>query len=1025
VKPLRLEVEGFTAFKTRQAIDLAGLRLFAIFGPTGAGKSSLLDAITYALYGQVPRLGGQGYQEIIAHGAPRLCVTLDFEVSNRHLRAVRALKRGGTTTAQLVELDPRTGEEQKPLAGRVREVDLAVQELLGLDYRTFAQAVVLPQGKFQQFLAAKPAERREILSNLLRLGRYERMRKAAQERHAEANTATAQIERRLAEDYAGVDADAVARLVAEVEALGEEVERAARARTVAEATLQEAREVAQLARDLAEKERALADLERRGEAVARDRARLDAARHAARLRDVFANLDAARALAEQAAAKARRAQAACEAAAARHGNALRTLASARQAAAQVPALRERVAALDQVLGVLPTLARSEARATSAARQADEAGRKATEARKAAERAERALADARAALEAANARRAQVSYAPERAAAIRELVPAAREAQEHASRHAALVRQAAEARATAEARAADASRLADAAAKAARAAADARRAAEDAARALREEHRRQHALVLRKELRAGEPCPVCEQPVGERPRMPRAAEKALARAETAEADAREHAGRADEAARRAEVEAGKAEAAAQEAAKHAATLGEEADRARTALEACAAALREAVAARADLALPAEPDAILAAEAELARAQQAWEQAEDAVRKAERAFDQATAACERQRREVEACTAAQEAAAAAHAEAAAERDQLAAQVRAVAGDRDPTALRAELHARAEELGAAERAAHDACTRAETELRAAHEQEAAAAAEHEAATARAHNLAAAARERCAQAGFADEAAARAALLADEEIDALDAALRAHDAEKQALARDAAALRRKLGGRTADLAACTAACEAAARAHAEASERRASAATRLDRLRNDLARAEELRTELARKQADAATFGTLARELRSDGFLDWLLAESLRELVQGASVRLRELSDRYTLDLRDGEFCAVDHDNGGELRSADTLSGGETFLTSLALALELSEQVQATAGAVRLDSLFIDEGFGTLDAETLETVASAIESLQRAGRMVGIITHVAELTERMPARIQVVKGPDGSRVEVVRTGG
>jgi exonuclease SbcC len=187
---------------------------------------------------------------------------------------------------------------------------------------------------------------------------------------------------------------------------------------------------------------------------------------------------------------------------------------------------------------------------------------------------------------------------------------------------------------------------------------------------------------------------------------------------------------------------------------------------------------------------------------------------------------------------------------------------------------------------------------------------------------------------------------------------------------------------------------------------------------------MRDDLVRADERRRELARTQARSAIDGTLARELRSDGFLDWLLAASLRELVAGASVRLRALSERYTLEVRDGGFCVVDHDNGGELRSADTLSGGETFLTSLALALELSEQVQATAGAVRLDSIFIDEGFGTLDAETLETVAAAIESLPRAGRMVGIITHVAELTERMPARIQVTKGVDGSRVEVMGAG-
>src|SRR6185295_6452592 len=124
------------------------------------------------------------------------------------------------------------------------------------------------------------------------------------------------------------------------------------------------------------------------------------------------------------------------------------------------------------------------------------------------------------------------------------------------------------------------------------------------------------------------------------------------------------------------------------------------------------------------------------------------------------------------------------------------------------------------------------------------------------------------------------------------------------------------------------------------------------------------------------------------------------WLLQEAFRELVAGASHRLWDLSGRYTLAFQGDAFHVLDHDNARERRSAETLSGGETFLASLALALELSQQVQRAAGAVRLDSLFIDEGFGTLDAESLRIVADAVENLPTAGRMVGIITHLPELT-------------------------
>src|SRR5204862_6050321 len=117
------------------------------------------------------------------------------------------------------------------------------------------------------------------------------------------------------------------------------------------------------------------------------------------------------------------------------------------------------------------------------------------------------------------------------------------------------------------------------------------------------------------------------------------------------------------------------------------------------------------------------------------------------------------------------------------------------------------------------------------------------------------------------------------------------------------------------------------------------------------------------------------------------------------------------------YALGLgeKSRDFAVVDHRNADEVRSVRTLSGGETFLASLALALALSERVAELAadGAVRLEALFLDEGFGTLDADTLDVVASAIENLGAGGRMVGIVTHVRELAERVQLRFEVTKGP------------
>src|SRR5205085_7942593 len=106
---------------------------------------------------------------------------------------------------------------------------------------------------------------------------------------------------------------------------------------------------------------------------------------------------------------------------------------------------------------------------------------------------------------------------------------------------------------------------------------------------------------------------------------------------------------------------------------------------------------------------------------------------------------------------------------------------------------------------------------------------------------------------------------------------------------------------------------------------------------------------------------------------------------------------------------------LAVIDRHTGAE-RSPASLSGGETFYTSLALALGLADIVRAEAGGVDLDTLFIDEGFGSLDAGTLDQVMGVIDELRDRGRTVGIVSHVTELKDRIAERIEVRKLPDGS---------
>lgn len=178
------------------------------------------------------------------------------------------------------------------------------------------------------------------------------------------------------------------------------------------------------------------------------------------------------------------------------------------------------------------------------------------------------------------------------------------------------------------------------------------------------------------------------------------------------------------------------------------------------------------------------------------------------------------------------------------------------------------------------------------------------------------------------------------------------------------------------------------------------------------------------KLREQRAGAEREAQVARTLAQHLRANNFEAWLLAEALDTLVDGGSAILRELSGgQYDLVHVDRDFYVVDHHDADLRRSVRTLSGGETFQASLALALALSDRLSGmSTAAASLESIVLDEGFGTLDAATLDTVAATLENLAARGdRMVGVVTHVPALADRIPVRFEVTR--DARSARVVRT--
>ncbi len=174
------------------------------------------------------------------------------------------------------------------------------------------------------------------------------------------------------------------------------------------------------------------------------------------------------------------------------------------------------------------------------------------------------------------------------------------------------------------------------------------------------------------------------------------------------------------------------------------------------------------------------------------------------------------------------------------------------------------------------------------------------------------------------------------------------------------------------------------------------------------------------EARVKGLRDEAEVAS--ELGQLLRADRFERWLLEGAVGDLVERANEHLEVLSGgQYSFVADETSFNVCDHHNADEVRGAKTLSGGETFLASLSLALALrdSQAEMAAEGAAKLDSLFLDEGFGTLDPDALDVVTGAIEELSSHGRMVCVVTHIREVAERMPVCFEVSKGTTSSSVE------
>ncbi|WP_104178521.1 AAA family ATPase [Cryobacterium sp. Y50] len=993
MKILRLRLAGFGPYKDEQLVDFERFDndgIFLISGKTGAGKSSILDAICFALYNQVPRFDGSELKLRSDHcvaGDPTF-VELDFSVNQSRYRLRRSpayerpkKNQTGVTmaaaTAVLQVLDDADGSDEggwRGIAAKPGAVGHELDAILPLKVDQFLQVILLAQNRFQRFLLAKTEERRAVLRTLFNTGRFEQLEAAlilrrkgldeqlaTSQRDLEQNqTVAAQLLRHdgpLAAPTAGWFAAAQHDLAGQLDAATVE-----QARTIVElatATDQHQSllqtEQRQLRRSAAASD--LAVLDSRQDDIVRERADLQNAARAARVwPQVRARHEAASALAAaESALAAAQAQREGDRPAETSG-AAGAAGRSRTCAASVETLGQLQPIIDGLLGRLGALEDALADEVALPELDNEIAE--------------LLIEQLEGTRALDVARAEVDALPEQIEAITAEYSAAQLAAARQPDATIALYRAALTLAAAQ----TVTRLGSVLLTAQQAELTASGDNADAAAHYESVLARRFsgfAAELATRLITGDACAVCGSTAHPQPALGHDEPVTTHDLNVARSMVTDRQGQLVVAQNTVQsVDLRLAEARALTRGRGAATITAEHDAATEAHR------------LADRATSTLPDL----QARLARMQSTMTQATASVEELCGQRDQASTA---------------------HAARVSQREAIFGRIAAQRGEFD------SVRGQATHL-------HNALTQARTLATALSLVDECGAAE-DAAHCRL-------RAQLAEEAFTDETAVLAARLDQPEIERLSKALRVHD---DSLAAARATLTQPdladLPTEPVDVAPAAAAAAAASTARDTALTVQSSLVDRTATLSVIVGRVGALFAASAQMHEMQQQVRQLADVVHGDEpntkrmrLENYVLAAQLEEIVAAANIRLRTMtSGRYTLEhddslafggARSGLGLAIRDEYTGRARPTHSLSGGETFLASLALALGLAEVVTGQAGGVTLDTLFVDEGFGSLDGETLETAMSTLDSLRAGGRTIGLISHVDSMKEQIPATLRIV---------------
>ncbi|BBC25295.1 AAA family ATPase [Pseudanabaena sp. ABRG5-3] len=1003
MRPLELIVEGFTSFRTRQVLDFTSLDLFAITGATGAGKTSLLDAITFALYDKVANKPNSS-KELVSQGATQLKVEFRFEMRQTEYRVLRTWRNRGKTDEKKFLFDQLIDGEWER-CDRTQKVE----DIIGMDFETFIRVIILPQGQFDEFLKGEAGKRREILRQLAGFQIFEQMRKEASDRtsryRAEREGLDKVLEGMQAPTQEEVEAQQLelANLEILIPELDLQAKQSQKLLEVEERLFGQIQQYQQISEKLAQ-------LQQEASQIQVVENQLRNAQLANSIMGTWTVLQTARKRVETAIADLASTKKQLE---------ISRLDLDQQQQAYEQSRTEQVAAQSQIeiqernLALAESLhtqqQQSEAELKRADQNLQERSQVLQKATKAVTHAESDLQANRQNLQSLEVALKNSQYEPTRLEQLRQVVEPLTQwqilqgnltkQQQKSTQYQTEIQ-----------------KYTQQLEKAQQAIAKAENDFQVASKALKEAEisnlqalQTSHANALRAELHDGDNCPVCnhlysKEGLSELPELELIDTTALVKQK--EVIERQLAKLLQDKA--------KIEASLEASQQQLQTQTQEIDD----LELQLAKLQKQI----DQVLKSDWQAtdilrdrqvleaqeasylkLIAEQKEMAIASQNTENklktSQENLQLAQTEFDKSSQ--EKVLRE-------------------SQLQEISQRLEKITNGKTYESLRQSIVQAKTELS-------DRLKTIESKYQQAREtfakrEEAATKAQenHDLAIAEQSQQESHWQEELNSINFT-ELEFLAAQTARSQMDAWQQQIDNYQRQEQDLTTRLQMFAESIAERTTDEQAIAKLREESqqfAESLQLASENRASIKAWLEQAHQKRQESQELEERKSALQAQEQTYHTLAQDLQSNRFQEYILDSLQQELANRASVLLQQLSeDRYILQIESGDYWVADNWNGGEKRRVRTLSGGETFAASLSMALALSEKLSM---GIELGSLFLDEGFGTLDSETLESVTQILESLRQQDRLIGVITHIQSLAERLPTQIHVRKSINGS--ELVR---